>query len=45
MASINNFLATMNANGGVSLANSFVVQILEEDGVPAENNIFEFLCD
>ena len=45
MASINNFLATMNANGGLSLANSFVVQILEEDGLPAENNIFEFLCD
>ena len=35
----------MNANGGLSLANSFVVQILEEDGSPAENNIFEFLCD
>ena len=35
----------MNANGGLSLANSFVVQILEEDGLPAENNIFEFLCD
>ena len=35
----------MNANGGMSLANSFEVQILEEDGSPAENNIFEFLCD
>ena len=36
----------MNANGGMSYANHFVVQILEgEDGTPAENNIFEFLCD
>jgi hypothetical protein len=35
----------MNANGGMSIANSFVVQILNDDGTPAENNIFEFLCD
>ena len=42
--SINKFLATMNANGGFSLANNFVVEILE-DGKPAENGIFEFLCD
>ena len=34
----------MNANGGFSLSNSFVVEILE-DGKPAENGIFEFLCD
>ena len=45
MASINNFLATMNANGGMSLANSFLVQIIGESGTPDENNIFEFLCD
>ena len=43
--SINTFLATMNANGGMSLANHFVVEILEDDGRPAENNIFKFLCD
>ena len=42
--SINKFLATMNANGGMSVANSFVVEILE-DGKPAQNGIFEFLCD
>ena len=35
----------MNANGGMSLANHFVVEILEDDGRPAENNIFKFLCD
>ena len=45
MASINNFLATMNANGGMSLANSFLVQIIGDNGTPDENNIFEFLCD
>ena len=35
----------MNANGGFSLANSFLVQIIGENGTPDENNIFEFLCD
>ena len=45
MASINNFLATMNANGGMSLANSFLVQIIGDSGTPDEDNIFEFLCD
>ena len=42
--SINEFLSLMNANGGMSVANSFVVEILE-DGKPAKNGIFEFLCD
>jgi len=45
LASINNFLATMNANGGMSLANSFIVQIIGDNGTPDEDNIFEFLCD
>jgi len=45
LASINNFLATMNANGGMSLANSFLVQIIGDSGTPDEDNIFEFLCD
>ena len=39
----------MNANGGVSVSNSFVVDILEDEpgasGKPAANNIFQFLCD
>ena len=35
----------MNANGGMSVANSFVVEILEKDGKPGANGIFEFLCD
>ena len=35
----------MNANGGMSIANSFLVEILESDGRPAANGIFEFLCD
>ena len=35
----------MNANGGMSYANHFVVEIIENDGRPAQNNIFEFLCD
>ena len=35
----------MNASGGMSVANSFVVEILEGDGKPGANNIFEFLCD
>ena len=35
----------MNANGGFSLANSFLVQIIGDNGTPDENNIFEFLCD
>ena len=35
----------MNANGGMSLANSFVVQIIGDNGTPDEDNIFEFLCD
>ena len=35
----------MNANGGMSIANSFVVEILEKDGKPGANGIFEFLCD
>ena len=35
----------MNANGGMSLANSFLVQIIGDNGTPDENNIFEFLCD
>ena len=47
--SINEFLATMNANGGMSISNSFVVDIIEDEpegsGLAAENNIFQFLCD
>jgi len=43
--SINKFLATMNANGGMSYANHFVVEIVEKNGAPAEGGIFEFLCD
>ena len=35
----------MNANGGMSLANSFLVQIIGDSGTPDEDNIFEFLCD
>ena len=35
----------MNANGGMSYANHFVVEIVEGNGRPAEDNIFEFLCD
>ena len=35
----------MNANGGMSYANHFVVQILEKSGNPAEGDAFEFLCD
>ena len=35
----------MNANGGMSLANSFLVQIIGDSGIPDEDNIFEFLCD
>ena len=35
----------MNANGGMSLANSFIVQIIGDNGTPDEDNIFEFLCD
>ena len=35
----------MNANGGFSLANSFVVEILENDGNLGAGGIFEFLCD
>ena len=35
----------MNANGGMSLANSFLVQIIGDSGAPDEDNIFEFLCD
>ena len=35
----------MKANGGMSYANHFVVEIIENNGRPAENNIFEFLCD
>ena len=43
--SINKFLATMNANGGMSYANHFVVEIIEKNGRAAKDNIFEFLCD
>tara|TARA_B000000532_G_scaffold136432_1_gene109559 strand:- start:49 stop:669 length:621 start_codon:yes stop_codon:yes gene_type:complete len=43
--SINSFLGLMNANGGMSLANHFVVQIIEKNGTPAEGDAFEFLCD
>ena len=35
----------MNANGGFSLANNFVVEILETDGSLGAGGIFEFLCD
>tara|TARA_B100001287_G_scaffold246094_1_gene223845 strand:+ start:73 stop:714 length:642 start_codon:yes stop_codon:yes gene_type:complete len=35
----------MNALGGMSISNSFMVEILEDDGKIAQNNIFEFLCD
>ena len=43
--SINEFLSTMNALGGMSLSNSFVVEILEDDGKIGANNTFQFLCD
>ena len=35
----------MNANGGMSVANSFVVEILEVDGKDGAGGKFEFLCD
>ena len=35
----------MNANGGMSIANNFVVEILENDGTPGAKGVFEFLCD
>ena len=35
----------MNANGGMSVANSFVVEVLEKDGKTGLNGLFEFLCD
>ena len=35
----------MNANGGMSIANNFLVEILESDGSPGAEGIFEFLCD
>jgi len=43
--SINKFLGMMNANGGMSVANSFVVEILEGDGKDGSGGKFEFLCD
>ena len=43
--SINRFLGLMKANGGMSYANHFVVQILEKNGTPAGGDLFEFLCD
>ena len=42
---INNFLSTMNANGGMSLANHFVVDVIEPDGNIGNTDIFKFLCD
>ena len=39
--SIDSFLSTMNANGGMSLSNNFVVKF-DIDGT---GNLFEFLCD
>ena len=47
--SIDRFLGVMNANGGMSMSNNFVVKIgdsMEEFRNPSMNrNIFEFLCD
>ena len=35
----------MNANGGMSYANHFVVQIIEKSGNAGAGDAFEFLCD
>ena len=47
--SIDGFLASMNANGGMSVANHFVVHIanaLSQDGDPTGySNVYRFLCD
>ena len=47
--SIDRFLGVMNANGGMSMSNNFVVKIgdsMEDFRNPSMNrNIFEFLCD
>ena len=47
--SIDRFLGVMNANGGMSMSNNFVVKIgnsMEDFKNPSMNrNIFEFLCD
>ena len=39
--SIDRFLSTMNANGGMSLSNSFLVKF----DVPGTGDLFEFYCD
>jgi len=47
--SIDRFLGVMNANGGMSMSNNFVVQIGSEPtdfkNPSGNGNIFEFLCD
>ena len=47
--SIDRFLGVMNANGGMSMSNNFVVKIgdsMEDFSNASMNrNIFEFLCD
>ena len=39
--SINSFLTTMNANGGMSMANNFLVKF----DIPGTGNLFAFYCD
>ena len=39
--SIDRFLSTMNANGGMSMSNSFLVKF----DVPGTGDLFEFYCD
>ena len=39
--SIDKFLTTMNANGGMSMANNFLVKF----DIPGSGDLFEFLCD
>ena len=39
--SINSFLTTMNANGGMSMSNNFIVKF----DIPGTGNLFAFYCD
>ena len=39
--SINSFLTTMNANGGMSMANNYIVKF----DIPGTGNLFAFYCD
>lgn len=39
--SINSFLTTMNANGGMSVSNNFIVKF----DIPGTGNLFAFYCD